>query len=74
MVLELQFESDSRPNFKRVVLSRPDELESLPYIIEKIQNTEVYFPIQLEQNKTPSISQDIDQIVAKNLWGKFAPF
>jgi hypothetical protein len=74
MVLELQFESDSRPNFKHVVLSRPDELESLPYIIEKIQNTEVYFPIQLEQNKTPSISQDIDQIVAKNLWGKFAPF
>jgi hypothetical protein len=74
MVLELQFESDSRPNFKRVVLSRPDELESLPYIVEKIQNTEVYFPIQLEQNKTPSISQDIDQIVAKNLWGKFAPF
>ena len=74
MVLELQFESNSRPNFKRVVLSRPDELESLPYIVEKIQNTEVYFPIQLEQNKTPSISQDIDQIVAKNLWGKFAPF
>jgi hypothetical protein len=74
MVLELQFESNSRRNFKCVVLSRPDELESLPYIVEKIQNTEVYFPIQVEQNKTPSISQDIDRIVAKSLWGKFAPF
>jgi hypothetical protein len=70
--MELQLESDFRPNFQHVILSCFVELASLLYIITKVKMS-TYQPIQ-NWNKTHFKAQDIGWIVAKDPMWQIWPF